>query len=73
MHIIKFTYLFKHMRTNATLKVVVLAIVRPPPVRVYVCVLDPVGDGSWQGFFHELLEQLQWNYRITKRKRIQEC
>ena len=53
MHIVKFTYKFKHLRKGATVEVVVLAIVRPPPVRVYVVVVDPVGDESWQGFFIE--------------------
>ena len=65
MHILKFAYKFKHMRKGATLQVVVLAIVRPPPVRVYLFVVDPVGDGSWQGFFYGLVEELKTNYLIS--------
>ena len=68
MHILKFTYIFKHMRRNATVKVVVLAIVRPPPIRVYVVVVDPVGAGGWQGFFCALLQELKRNVLINKKR-----
>ena len=65
MHTIIFTYKFKHMRTGAILTVVVLAVVRPPPCRVYLVVFDPAGVGCWQGFFYELVDDLKRNYMIN--------
>lgn len=53
MHVLIFTYRFFYMKKNAIITVVVLALVRPPPVRVCLVVFDPVGDISWQGFFNE--------------------
>ncbi len=46
MHIFIFTYTILHARKNAVTTVVVLAVVRPPPVRVYHIFLSPVGEGS---------------------------
>ncbi len=44
MHIIIFTYTIFHLRKGAAVTVVVLAVVRPPPVRVYRIFWSPAGQ-----------------------------
>ncbi|HRZ39821.1 MAG TPA: hypothetical protein P5246_02325 [Candidatus Omnitrophota bacterium] len=45
MHIIILTYTIFHVRKGAAVAVVVLAVVRPPPVRVYRIFWSPAGQG----------------------------